>query len=72
MTVGDSAEATILMHQAYIRHFDPFGVAQGGLREKSRSVHALPPRVGKNEIHSRGTHARGWLIVGRCDLKLLY
>ena len=29
------------MRQVRIRHFDPFGVAQGGLREKSRGVHAL-------------------------------
>jgi len=41
MTIGGSAESTVLIHSARIRHFDPFGVAQGGLREKSRGVHAV-------------------------------
>jgi len=63
MTDGDSAEVAILMHQARIRHFDPFGVAQGGLREKSLGGRAPEPTSHATVLRSgflaRGSHARG-------------
>src|SRR5487761_923096 len=41
MTIEGSAETPMLCTKPTYHHFDPFGAAQGGLREKSRSVHAL-------------------------------
>ena len=42
------------MRQAHIRHFDPFDVAQGRLREKSRGVHALSRALRKGKRSSSG------------------